>query len=399
MADTAAADPRLTEMALRKGEVEIQKLSAEARSAELSSLTPSLPTDFPSGKLDAGDNASPLGVVAAYRSLWPVAANIANAIPQDATRVWIVPTDVVTRHHAVHEAVMSSLSRATNELATARSLLAPADNSRRGFVGVLALAASFSASALPSLASLMRTETTIRSRDVTMTFTAVAAAVANELLARTALIVTVDGVPAPSSPDLTAKVRALETERDELAKTLVAYRADGIDEPPPTLAAAAERLSVLKLLAAEVVKGKSASEVEPVIVLVEKAATAASNERASVAERAGRAAFVNKVLENVTAVLNGLTSADPKGVTPLQVASTYAENVTAHVLLLEPSYAGAESTYESVPARKDRGIHFGAVVVTYLLTDNEANLVGAGTVEGHALANTVVGGNSVDWGD
>lgn len=124
MAETQ--DPRLTEQAVRKGELEISKLEREARAAEVAAATPKLPGEVGGGALTTPATASPLGILAAHRSLADIAAEIAEALPAEATTVWIARDDVVTRRRALHGVVTSTLRRITDDISAAQALLTPA---------------------------------------------------------------------------------------------------------------------------------------------------------------------------------------------------------------------------------------------------------------------------------
>jgi hypothetical protein len=397
MAD-GATDPRVIEQTLRKGEVEIRKLSADATAAEIAATVPKLPAEIPAGKLDAGDNSSPFGVVAAYRALGPIAHAIAERVPTGATGVWIVPSDVVSRHRAVDEAIRATLDRIKCELDDARKLLSPEETQMAMVAPALI---SLAASAIPAIASLMRTNTTIRSQAVTMTFSALASEVAAELRTRlgNAAVLSVYGAPAPLADDLITTVRTAERARDDLALDLVAYRANGVSEPPADVAATAERLAAVKLFAAERAKGTDQAEFEKALTLVEKEARAASDAREGFARRVGVSAYVDKVLTDVTAALAAMLSPDAQGVTPLQMAGVYEANRKAHVLILESSYTGAESVYEELVGRADKGAHFGSTVVTYFLLDCDSRLLDSGVVYDVVIANTKVGHREVEWSD
>jgi len=405
MAD-GATDPRITEQALRKGEVEIRKLTADASAAEIAAAVPKLPTEIPAGKLDAGDKASPYGVVAAYRALSPIADAIVGKVPQTATGVWIVPSDIVSRHRAVNEAVTATLGRIERELADAKAMIAPppehrlpSEGARLMMLGPMVL--TLAASAIPAVASLMRTNTTIRSQPVTMTFSAVAAEVADSLRTRlgSSAALSIYGAPAPVAVDLFTRVREAEDARDDLALALVDYRANGVSEPPAELAATAERLAAVKLFAAERAKGTDQPAFEKALTLVEDAARAASDAREAFARRVGVCSYVDKVLADVTTALAAMLAPDAQGVTPVQMAGVYEANRDSHVLVLESSYTGAESVYDDNALRSDKGSHFGSTVVTYFLLDGASRLLDSGVVYDVVVGNTTVGHRNVEWTD
>jgi hypothetical protein len=393
MADDTA-DPRVVEQSLRKGEVEIRKLEAETRTAEVTAMTPTLPGEIPSGKLDPGNRASPIGTVGAYGSLDAIASRIASVVPQGA-KVRISSTDVVTRERAVNAAVSSTLSHIETDLASAENLLVPT----RGVLPVGALAAmSFAAAAVPLLGSLMRSNVSVRSSDITISFRSAAAAIARELLKRSNGTIVLDGAPLPASGALLAKAHELQRKRDALALAVAKYRVEHVDEPSPDVAATAERLAAIKAFSSELAKKKEqASEMEDVIALVENAARTASEKRRLFAEHAGRVSMVTKVVDDVSAALNALMTANTSGLSAIDVAEAYEANKDAHVLLLEAAYAGAESIYEE-KVGKDRGLHVGAAVVSYVLLDPTSSVVGAGNVSAQLAAKNKLGSTDIEWG-
>ncbi len=423
----ADQDPRLTEQAVRKGELEIRKLEREARAAEIAAATPALPTQLGGGTLAIPEKASPLGVLAAHRSLDVIAARIAEALPREATSVWIVRDDAVTRRRTIHAMVTATLERMTDELTAAAALLGRAPSA--GGAGVTgrtdlagpgaqpsgrevpepgahpemvtgaAVALNLAASAIPLIGSLMRTNTTIRATETTIAFPAVAAAVARELLASGTRVL-LDGTPLPRSQALLDSVRVVQQARDSLARALARFRAEQVDSPPPAVAATAERLESLRAFLKEAVKTPAHLDGhEATFAALDAAATAAARERAlwTAAER--RASAVAAVLADVDATLEALLTPDAGGVSAVAAAAEWEQNRQAHVLVLTPGYGGAESTYEDVQLRRDRGLHVGSAVVTWVVVGPDGVVLAAGNAQGQAAATTTVGTTRVTWSD
>jgi cytochrome c551/c552 len=394
-------DPRIIEQSLRKGEVEIKKLAVETRAASMTAVSSILPKELPVGSVDAGSAASPIGVAASYRSLDGIASDLARRVPSAVNKIWVVPSDVVTRYRAVHDVVTSALERSNRELRDASALLdEPADAEVRAaltFIPALGLAAAFAGSALPVISSLLRRNTTVRSQDLTMSFTAVAAAVAERL--RDGRQVTVHGVPGPAPSSLSQQVRDLEQARDELAKKLVEYRANHVDEQNANVAVTAEQVASYRLLVAECAKEKDLQKLEPALHELEKAAKAASEAREDVSDRTARVSHADKVVEEVSAVLASIRTADTTGVTPIEIAAVYEANKDSAVLLLDASYAGAESVYEEIPMKKDRALHHGTAVVSFFLIGGDGTLTDSGAIHASAAANTTVGKADIEWGN
>lgn len=389
------ADPRVIEQDLRKGEVEIAKLRAEVLAAELGAL-PTFPDSIPAGSLDTGDAGSPVGVAAAYRALEEVAAEIAKAVPRDATSVWIVPSDVVTPAKAVFHAVDATLERLESELATAQQVLTPP----KALLPLPLVALSLASSMVKPIASLLATDTKIRALNVTMPFVAVAASVARALNNRNGngqeqVRILVAGAPAPISSALDDRLRAVERTRDDLATKLAVYRRTQVDQPSARLVVSETKLEAVKQLVAECAKDKDPEKAR--LDLLDEPAAAVAEARATIAAAAAIVTQVSAVVDDVTTVLAALTTAQAAGASPIHIASLYDAGKEAHVLVLHPTFAGAESIYEDVKMQKDRGLHFGTAIVSFVLTHKDGTLVAAGNVADSVAATTTIGKTEITW--
>lgn len=410
-------DPRLTEQAVRKGELEISKLEREARAAEIAGATPKLPSEVGGGALTTPGTASPLGILAAHRSLADIAAEIAEALPTEATTVWIARDDVVTRRRALHGVVTSTLRRITDDICAAQALLdssgtlpsggtTPTGRPTPTDLGMpkaetkdfgAAVALNLAASAIPLIGSLMKTNTTIRTADATIGFPAVAAAVARVLLESDTTVLW-DGAPIPQSDELLATVAQVQRSRDVLARDLATYRIRHVDNPTPDVAVAAERLESLRTWLGEAVKkDHSLEDFDAALTAIDAAARSAAAARAGYAAAASRANAVALVLDGVDAALQALLTPDDAGVTAAQAAAAWEQNKGAYVVILTPAYGGAESTYEDVQLRRDRGLHVGSAVVSYTVVDPAGAVVAAGNAQAQAAATTTVGTTRVAW--
>ncbi len=415
MAETQ--DPRLTEQAVRKGELEISKLEREARAAEVAAATPKLPGEVGGGALTTPATASPLGILAAHRSLADIAAEIAEALPAEATTVWIARDDVVTRRRALHGVVTSTLRRITDDISAAQALLdssgtlpssgtTPTGRPTPTDLGIpkaetkvlgAAVALNLATSAIPLISSLMKTNTTIRTADATIGFPAVAAALARVLL-ESGTTVLWDGAPIPQSDELLATVAAAQRSRDVLARDLATYRVRHVDNPTPDVAVAAERLESLRTWLGEAVKkAPPLTDLEEALTAIDAAARTAAAARAGYAAAASRANAVATVLDGVDAALEALLTPDSSGVTAVEAAAAWEQNRGAYVVILAPAYGGAESTYEDVQLRRDRGLHVGSAVVSYTVVDPSGAVVAAGNAQAQAAATTTVGTTRVAW--
>jgi hypothetical protein len=414
-ANAAPPSPAMEAAQLRKTQAEARKLSAEALSAELDALVPTLPSEVPAGTLTAPDEGSPLGAAAAYRALDDVAVVVERAVPDHARALWLVPDDRASKHRAAHEVLTAQLDRFETALTTAEQLLQdpsaqqdsaptppstrPTDQPRTPPVspsGLPLVGIALAASALPALMSFFQTDTTVRNRDVVVTFSAVAAAVAKKLKG-SGRKVTIAGTSASHSEELVTRLRAAEQKRDELERNLIAYRATHIDEPNPELAAATARVSALTAIIEGAAAKADLDKLDPVADRLETATKAVAEKRVALARDTATAETVEHVLEATTAFLTQAQTPDASGLTPLAAASLYAENEDAYVLQLEPSFAGGESVYEELTGRKDRGLHLGAVAVTYLLLDSTGELVASGLARGERAARTTLGESKIEW--
>lgn len=391
---SASADPRVVEQNLRKGEVEIAKLRAEAQAAELGVL-PTFPESIPAGSLDTGDKGSPVGAAAAYRALDKIAGELAKALPDDATSVWIVPSDIVTPAKAMFEAVDATLKRLESELTAAKQVLSPP----KGILPLPVVALSLASSMVGPIASLLATDTKVRASDVMIPFVAIAAAVAKALNDKEdkneKINVIVSGAPTPIGSALIERLRAMESARDELARDLALYRRAQVDEPSARLVISESKLEAVKLLVAECAKEKDPDKAH--LHLLDEPAVAVADARATIAEASATVSQVSAVIADVTAVAAALTAAPAGGASPIHVASLYDAAKEAHVLLLNPTYAGAESIYEDVKMQKDRGLHVGTAIASFVLTDREGRLVQAGNIAESVAATTTVGKTEINW--
>lgn len=391
-------DPRKIEQDLRKGEEEIRKLKAEARSAELSSMIPSLPTQVTAGSLDAGDNPSPLGVVNAYRSLGGVADQIARTVPSDATRVWIIHTDVVTKARMIHQATTSSLAAVDADLGVASQLLSANGPNAKALPLPLLAATGVASSLLSLVTSALSSNTTVRSKEVSLTFFAVSAAVAKSLTARAGgPAVLIEGLPAPTETEIGARVADLQEKSKVLRRQLDDLAARYDDESDTILSKEAERLAALKLLVGEVVKLQDLAKLTPVLAGVEEAAGAAAKSRRELARRASVLSSITRILDDADALLSALGVPDANGMTAVQISGVYEANQGAMILALEPSFAGAESVYEELKGRKDRGTHSGTTVVSYVLLNPDLSVAAGGSAFGYAAAISRTGEHAVAW--
>jgi hypothetical protein len=393
-------DPRQVELDLRKGEEEIRKLKAETRSAEVASITPTLPTEVAGGVLDAGDNASPIGVINSYRSLQSAAGQIAQAVPQDTTCVWIAQTDVVTKYRAVHDATRWSLERLQSDLTQVESMLKPTDPNAKFLPAVPLIAlVSLASSAFSLLTSALSTNTTVRSKDVTISFFAAAASVAAQVKVhrpQTTRIL-MEGMPLPTATGLDTTLRELEAKYDAVRQLLAAYKARHVDEPPSTVAMTSERLEAWRLFVAETVKLQDADKMTAAVAQLDTAATNAADACMAHAQHVSIANTATQVLDDVGAVLKALRQPDASGNTAVQMADTFEAVSGASILLLESSYAGAESVYEELKGRKDRGTHTGSSVLSYVMLKPDFSIVASGSVSGVMIATNKTGEKGVSW--
>jgi hypothetical protein len=391
----------LQALEILKTKAEVRKLSAEAQRAEIDSLLPKLPTELPSGKLDAPTTGSPIGVLAAYRAIDSISQSIVKAIPSDIKRLWIVPDDRVVRYRSVYRLVTSQLERCETAIQEAGKLIAEPSDKHRDFAPLVPVLAGLSvaASALPALMSFFKSDITVRTRDVTVTFTSLAASVAGSLLSKAIERpkVTIAGVSSPLADEIEDDVVRLATKRDDLARNLSDYRAKHVDEPGADLAAATERLATLKTVFEAEAKKDASKITDDLPKRIEEAARDLATKRQNLARHVAAADLVDQVIEVIDGFLNQSRTADASGLTPLTVAAVYAANSKAYVLVLEPSFAGGETQWEAKTG-KDRALHLGALVVSYVLADEQGDVVASGAETAHGAASTVVGEPRIDWG-
>ena len=386
-----STDPATQKVELQKARAELRKLRAEARQAEL----PALPSEVPSGTVDAGDKGSPIGVLAAYRALdLNVGPEIAGAIPDDVVKVWIVPDDRASRYQATHDLVSAELRRFARGVKEAAKAL-PSETTRRT---LLPAAVLFAAQALPMLMSFFKSDVSIRGRDVTMSFNAVALDIAKHVKAgKNPPAVFIAGVSATESGPLTTKARSLEAARDVLARELDKFRGAKVTEPSPDLAASTETLASAKAILQAEAEKATPKGLEKLARNVTDAARKNAEQRQGAASDKALADAVQDIIDTVDAFLEKLRTTDASGMTPLSIADTYESIGDAHTLFLEASFAGGESVYEEVTARKDRGLHLGCVVVSHALIAPDGTIVSTGITTGERAATTRVGEPKITW--
>ena len=400
----APPNPQAQALANRKARVEVRKLTAEARKAELDALVPKLPADL-AGALNAPDKASPVGALAAYRALSRIGRTVATAVPHEVTALWIVPDDLPARARGAYELISAELTRFEASLARASALLDAAPTGTPGdrSPGLSAATAvpAIVAAALPSVAALFKTETTVRGRDVAIGFLPLAATVAQKVRDARASgppRISVAGFGVVPASGLVARLAAVEESRDRLAERLASFRATAVDEPTPDLAAASQRLAGLRT-ALEAEAKKATPELAQLLADLEQAARNQATLRTELATKVADAEVAEAVLEAVDAFLTSTSTPGASGSQPpLAMAAAYDAHQDAHVLVLDPSFAGAESVYEE-KVGKDRGLHLGVVAATYLLLAPDGTLVASGTVDAGDAARTVMGKSDIVWAD
>jgi hypothetical protein len=343
--------------------------------------------------VDAGDKGSAIGVLAAYRALdLKVGPQIAKAIPDDVGELWIVPDDRAGRYRASYDLVSAELDRfeelvaqATDALPSGADFVPPA--------GVFLAAA-----ALPMLMSFFKSDVSIRGRDVTMSFNSVALDIAGHLKKRQhPPTVFIAGVSAAESGPLTEKADALETARDDLTKKLAEFRAAKVTEPSPDLAASSEKLASAKAILQAQAEKATPERLDELVGAVTEAARTTADLRQGVASDKALADAVQDVIDTADAFLEKLHTTDASGMTPLAIADTFGSIGDGHTLFIEASFAGGESVYEEVTARKDRGLHLGCVVVSHALMAPDGAIVSTGITTGGQAAATRVGEPEITW--
>jgi hypothetical protein len=413
--DQVPSDPQLLAAQLQKAQAEARKLNAEARRAEVDSLLPAIPTELPAETLSVPDKGSPIGALAAYRSINQVATRIAEAVPGDVDEVWLVPDERASRYRAIEQIVTSRLERFEAALTEARKLIEepsqPGDDKadRRidirtirtiAPLGVVATAGlSLAASALPALMSFFKTDTTVRGRDVALSFLPVAARVAAELRSAQGAQrrVVIGGASTPATGELANKLSSLEEQRDDSARQLASYRVKHTDEAGPGLAGATDRLAALKSQLDAEAKKDAPMGLDSLVTKIEEASRKVASQRRRRASHVGAANVVAEVIDAIDAFLAQVLTADASGLTPLATAEASAALRNSHILVLDPSFAGGESVYEQVQTKRDRGLHMGALVVSYVLAAPDGVVVASGVETAHQAALTEMGSPDISW--
>jgi hypothetical protein len=137
----AVLDPLRNELENQKLRAEVRKTDAEARKAQNDLLISHIPTEIPSGRLEAPAQPSPIGVLAAYRALDAVAIASKNRAQHPGAAVvsyaLVAPGGTVTTSGVAkaHDCARSDMGSPTIDWSSRRSLDWPPVNARPGGLG------------------------------------------------------------------------------------------------------------------------------------------------------------------------------------------------------------------------------------------------------------------------
>lgn len=402
-------DPRLIDAEIAQAQANARKAVAEASAAEASGLVPDLPKEATAGDLAVPDAPAPLATVAAYRAVGEVGSMIAARLPGTGA-VWIVPDGGFQQAIDTHDALAAQVERLIRLVKGAVPALAavseagigtPQPRHRAGTGPATqeralpgALAAELLASAAPLVMSLFSTSRTVTSAEVSIAFTTAAAAVAAAAKTR----VYVWGITPPPAAELEASIQDLQDARDELDRALVDARSTSA--PTSAEAIATAEAEAWKVALVEVVKKSDAATIADIVDRIARAVGRATEERNRNAHHGHVIASCEQLLTIVDEVL--LQVSGSTGAALAAQSALGAALKDAHVLVLQPTYTGAESTYENVKLRRARALHVGSSVIAWYLLDKDKGLeqdapLVAGIQWAHRSATTKVGLPDVTW--
>lgn len=391
MAD-APTDPRLVEQQVLKGDWELRKMAFDTQVAELKAVLPTLPA-LTSGKVDAGEEPSPIGVIGVFKAVDRIAEEMVKRCSElDVTKVRISADDVTGRERQAHDIVTAMIARIGHELDDLEKLLAPpAESGTKDFIALpLVLAASMVSSLLPAVASLLESNTVVRSKDVNLDVDVVAAGVAGRLR-KAGHEVAFGAIGVPQSRQLHQQVRAQERRRQMLEQKLVEFVSEAADQEESLTA----YRDALKTVLNEQAKTKGLSELQDLLSEIKDVSDQISAAKLTVRARDQRAARARANLDAISAVVTALTAVSGER-SVLDLADAYSETKAYASLIINPVYGGASSVYEE-KVGKDRGLHVGSAVASFMLVDPDGQLRDAGVLTAQAAATSTMGSSSVDW--
>ncbi|MDX6644597.1 MAG: hypothetical protein QOK40_324, partial [Miltoncostaeaceae bacterium] len=180
---------------------------------------------------------------------------------------------------------------------------------------------------------------------------------------------------------------------------VAAFRANPRRDLIAQSAAATEQLAAVRLLAGEAAKNTQWAKFSQVVYQAGKHGAADGRNRAKLAEIERVATMADETVASATGALALLVTPDGSGTSPLQRAEAYAASKTACIVILEPGCAAAESVYEDIKVKRDRGMHTGSTTFSYLILDDGGAVRAAGIAHGHVAALSKVGVPHVAWSD
>lgn len=385
---TPPKDPRLVAAEIALAEANARKAAAEASVAEVEALLPELPKEVTAGSLTPPASPPPIATVAAYHALGEVGREIAGKLP-DSEPVWIVPDGTFQAAIDTHDALVEQLTRLTGLAQDA----VPKLGSTPGAGFAPALGAQLAAAAVPLLMSLFSTSRTVVSAEVTVGFTSAAAAVAAASSGRQVYVLGV--TPPPDTDTLAKQIKGLQDARDKLDEALVKARSEWTATSAEAVATA--KAEAWKVALAEDAK-RNLDRVEELVNKYADAVGLAAEERNKTAGQGHVMKSCEQLLQTIDEVLQRISGAT--GVATVSQCALGAALKAANVLVLQPTFTGAESIYEDVKLKRDRALHLGSSVVTwYLLKKGEKapEPSAAGIEWAQASATTKVGLPEVTW--
>lgn len=409
MSDSTPAppkDPRLVQAELLLAESNARKAAAEAMAAEVSAYLPDLSSLDSAGALTPPEGTPPIATVAAYRALSAIGKRIAAELSKSTEgETWIVPDGDYRTVIDTHDALVSQVGRLSKLADQAvREVSAGAVDRVRAF-GVMA-GISLAVAAAPLLISLFTKTRTILAKDVSLEFTAAAAAVVEAVgkvsddqggATSTAVAtrsVHVLGISRPDSAALQPLIKALQEKRDRLEKALVRARgASGVTSVELKESAKAEAWKGVLLEQSK--KEPMSDSITVTIDKIVDAVGAANDARTASMRQAEVVKSAESLLQTIDHLLQEVDGASGSALVALSAAG--AALTSANVLVLQPTYAGAEAVYEDVKLGRDKALYLGSSVVTWFLLDKGARPLRAAVEYADKSASMRIGDPDVTW--
>lgn len=407
-------DDEAKALQLERLKAEARRDIAAARQDRITSALPDLDVELPRGELDVGASGSSLPELIAYRHLDEAAGGLVDKLRNDhkvqGRRILIISELDQTARCASHDALMQRATLLTGRLEEARTALPSGprsegtgstkqDSSPARVTVSVAAGLAVLVGAVPTIARLLRTDTTIRPASFSVADTAVVAAVAR-VLRQQGAHVEVPGMRAVPENAVIEQMKRLAVLREDVADGLRRFRIEVLQGGPGgrlerLSARLASRRKALDGLLDD--RGADDDSGRRLQEEVDELQDSVSGLRPVVEAHQATAATADALLEATDQFLATAYTTDAAGYSPVMSAALAHETCSGDGLALyvKASAAGGESVYED-RIGADKALHVGGFAITWMLTDCDGEVLSSG-VHTHASSVNTTLGKPLDW--